>query len=79
MNTAAHPTPLLTIPEVVAYSRASSKSVRRAIARDELKAYKLAGKWVCYLADVDAWITREPATPGEPARAKLSDMLAAVS
>ena len=47
---------MLTVKEVAQRSRFSEKTVRKAMARGELRASKLCGQWRILVEDFDEWI-----------------------
>jgi excisionase family DNA binding protein len=74
-------TPLLTIKEVVTYTRVSEKTIRRATRDGRLRSFRLPGGLRFRLNDVDGWIDSFLVEP-DPAqqtskRRTLSDMLSA--
>ena len=78
---AARPrTPLLTIGDVVAYTRVSEKTIRRAVRNGGLRAFKLPGGLRFRVEDVDAWLESyavQPDAPGQGGRGRtLSELLA---
>jgi excisionase family DNA binding protein len=72
--------PLLTIRDVVAYTRVSEKTIRRAIRSDRLRAFNLPGGLRFRVEDVDAWVESYAVQPDHPqqpgGRQTLSDVLA---
>jgi excisionase family DNA binding protein len=74
------PAPLLTIRDVVAYTRVSEKTVRRAVRDGKLRAFRLPGGLRFRLQDVETWVDSFAVQP-DPApergrRPMLSEMLA---
>jgi excisionase family DNA binding protein len=76
----AVPVSLLTIKDVVAYTRVSEKTIRRAIRDSKLRAFKPPGGLRFRLEDVDEWLelfTVEPDPPQQGGRRRtLSEVLA---
>jgi len=75
------PTPLLTIREVVMYTRVSEKTIRRGIRHGRLRAFKLPGGLRFRVEDVDAWLESYAVQPDPPAKQggghrSLSEVLA---
>jgi len=54
---------LLTVRDVATRSKLSEKTVRRAIRRGELIAFKVRGRWRVRESDYEAWIERGRAVP----------------
>lgn len=54
---------LLTIPEVATRSKLSEKTIRRLIARGELVACKVGGRWRVRESDCEAWLDRGRVVP----------------
>ena len=74
------PAPLLTVRDVVAYTRVSEKTIRRAIGDGKLRAFRPPGGLRLRLEDVDAWIESYVLEPSSPQRGggrrTLSEVLA---
>jgi excisionase family DNA binding protein len=74
------PPPLLMIRDVVAYTRVSEKTIRRAVGDGKLRAFKLPGGLRFRLEDVDEWVesfaVRPDPVPQKGRRRMLSEVLA---
>lgn len=70
----------MTLGDVVAYTRVSEKTIRRAVRSGRLRAFKLPGGLRFRVADVDAWlesyIVQADAPRHDVRRTTLSDLLA---
>jgi excisionase family DNA binding protein len=75
----SRPEPLLTIGDLVAYTRVSDKTIRRAIRNGRLRAFKLPGGLRFRIEDVDTWLESHAVNPDAPEqggrRRTLSDVL----
>lgn len=62
------PEHLLTLREVAEWCRLSSKAIRGAIERRELRAVKVCGRWRVAPSDLDAWLAASvvPCAPSLP-------------
>ena len=74
------PTPLMTVQDVVAYTRVSDSTVRRAVRDGRLRAFKLPGGLRFRFEDVNAWVESCAVEPDPAqrrgARRTLSEVLA---
>ena len=66
---------LLTVDQVAERCHVSTKTVRRAIDRGELRASRLAtrGAWVVRAGDFEAWLDLRANRPRRPAEAPVRD------
>jgi excisionase family DNA binding protein len=73
-------TALLTIKDVVAFTRCSDSTVRRAVRHGRLRAFSMPGGLRFRQEDVDSWVEGFSVQPDPPqvtgTRPKLSDHLA---
>lgn len=49
---------MMTIPEVAAYTQLSEKTVRRMIARGDLKAIRIRSRWRIHQEDLEACLAQ---------------------
>ena len=63
----------LTVDEVAAQARLSSKTVLRAVGRGELVAYKVGGRWRVKEGDFAAWVERGRFIPSVSPNAPLPE------
>lgn len=75
----AQPSALLTIKDVVAYTRCSDCTIRRAVRHGSLRACLMPGGLRFRLSDVDRWVDEHAVQPVEVPRQTLSQKLAEVA
>jgi excisionase family DNA binding protein len=68
--------PLVTVKDVVAYTRQSDSTVRRAVRYGHLRAFSMPGGLRFRQEDVDAWVETFSVVSVEPPRQTLSQKLA---
>ncbi len=61
----SQPTVWLTLPEAAQFARVHKNTVRRAVRRGRLKAFRLNNErdWRFRQQDLDTWLTASPVAP----------------
>lgn len=70
------PAELMTVKDVAAYLRLGERKVYDLLARREIPAMRMAGKWLFARSQIDAWLAEHAEGPATGRRAHPPDILA---